>query len=368
MDRVRALTAARVQEVSPPGDNLWYCWYTNWTGVSRVPVRFGIVGFHHSHVHAMIKGAREIPGIELAAIADHDPETLRHQADTLKVPAYADYREMLRRERLDAVGIAEIYHLRPSVAAACLRAGIAVTGDKPLCLSSRDVEELAEAQRAGGAPLHMLLSKRFSPQIWHLKELIDKGRLGQIVSVYSSGPHPLLHRTARPDWFFRRQSYGGILTDLAVHDLDLVAWLSGSRITSVQGVTGLSRFTQYPEFEDHGDAVARTAGGTAGLVHVDWLTPEGAPYWGDYRVYVTGTLGTAEAHWAPDSSLTVCTVDQPPYKAELSPAPEVFADFVLALTQGAPSTIRTQEVLSASAAAAAAQESARSGSVAVPVL
>lgn len=323
-------------------------------------IRFGIVGFHHGHVEAMLKGARELPGIELVAIADNDPVILSQRAGALQVPAYDDYREMLRMERLDAVGIAAVYSERAAIAADCLRSGLHVTTDKPLCVTTAQVEAVAAAWRQGGGYLHMLLDKRFDPQIWALKQQIDQGALGRVVSVYSTGPHPL-RRTHRPAWMFHQETYGGILSDLAIHDLDLVAWLSGSPITSVHGCTGLQRFTEAPEFQDHGDAIARTADGSTGLVHVDWLTPDAAPYWGDYRVYVTGTVGTAEARWYPHPGLTVATCDLPPHEAPLGNHPGAFADFVGAVTGSQAPVVRSEDVLAASAAAVAAQESARIG-------
>ena len=55
-----------------------------------------------------------------------------------------------------------------------------------------------------------------------------------------------------------------------------------------------TRFPELPQLYDHAHALMEFDGGMKGIVVADWLTPDAAPYHGDYRLYVTGTRGTAE--------------------------------------------------------------------------
>ena len=92
----------------------------------------------------------------------------------------------------------------------------------------------------------------------------------------------------RPPWFFKREQYGGILCDLASHNLDAYLFLtSTTRAEIVASQVGNVHHPQYPELEDFGDLMLSGDGG-AGYIRVDWFTPAGLTTYGDSRLTIIG--------------------------------------------------------------------------------
>jgi predicted dehydrogenase len=323
-------------------------------------IRLAIAGLRHPHVEGLIEEAlRQDSPAQLVAIADDDSPTLARYAARLGVPAYSDYHEMLQKERLNAVGVAAINGRRGRIVVDCLDAGLHVVSDKPLCTSLMDLEDIRSAWNRGGRILSMMLDKRFYPPTLALKEMLEADDLGDPVLAWASGPHRL-NRPARPDWMFRRDLYGGILNDLAIHDVDLLIWLTGIRSGKAQGLTGNLGNDDAPEFEDYGQLLLRADGGMIASCEVHWFSPEAAPYHGKYRMVLTGTEGTAELDWARNE-LTVATHRIPPRSVPLPPAQNVTRDFFNAITNGTEPVVRTREVLAATRVTLLAQTTANTG-------
>jgi len=159
---------------------------------------------------------------------------------------------------------------------------------------------------------------------------------------------------------FRHASYGGILNDLCIHDIDLLLWLTGSSSGSVQGHAGNRAHPADPEFQDHGLVMLRTDTGLLATIEAHWFSPEAAPYHGDYRIVLTGTEGTAELRFA-HNELLVSTHTRPPESRPLPAEGSVAGDFFDAIADGTRPQITTAEVLTATRVALLAQETANSG-------
>jgi len=98
----------------------------------------------------------------------------------------------------------------------------------------------------------------------------------------------------RPEWFFDKARYGGILTDIGSHQADqFLFYTNSSRAKVVASQTGNVAHPQHPKFEDFGDMIVAGNGGT-GYVRVDWFTPDGLGVWGDGRLFILGTEGYIE--------------------------------------------------------------------------
>jgi predicted dehydrogenase len=65
------------------------------------------------------------------------------------------------------------------------------------------------------------------PSVTRAEELVEEGAIGRVVQTVGLGPHRL-NRATRPDWFFDRAAYGGILTDIASHQIDQFLHFTGS--------------------------------------------------------------------------------------------------------------------------------------------
>src|SRR5688572_28329634 len=126
-------------------------------------IRFGLARLRHPHVEYLLDEIERRPNdVRLVALAEDEPERREEYRRRLGVPAYADYRELLARERLDAVGVVAVNGARGRVVAACLAAGLHVVADKPLCTTLADLDLVEATWRRSGRLLSLLLDKRFS--------------------------------------------------------------------------------------------------------------------------------------------------------------------------------------------------------------
>jgi predicted dehydrogenase len=149
-------------------------------------------------------------------------------------------------------------------------------------------------QAQTGRIYSICFSERFEvPAAVKAGELVKAGAIGRVVQTIGLGPHRV-NLPSRPDWFFRKAQYGGILCDIASHQVDQFLWYTSSTSAEVvSSQVGNFRYPQYPELEDFGDMLLRGNGGT-GYIRVDWYTPDGLPTWGDGRITILGTEGYIE--------------------------------------------------------------------------
>ncbi|MBT6545041.1 MAG: gfo/Idh/MocA family oxidoreductase, partial [Rhodobacteraceae bacterium] len=98
----------------------------------------------------------------------------------------------------------------------------------------------------------------------------------------------------RPDWFFERERYGGILTDIGSHQIDQFLYFTGATDVEIpHALAENSTMRDRPGFQDFGEMVLRS-GNAHGYIRVDWFTPGGLPTWGDGRLFIQGTDGYIE--------------------------------------------------------------------------
>ncbi|MFD4635802.1 Gfo/Idh/MocA family protein [Lentzea sp. NPDC058436] len=309
-------------------------------------LRLAVAGAAHPHVAYVLDELPLRTDVALVGISDPDP-ALAHRYG---VPAYADHHSLLEAQQPDVVVVAGIYFERGAIVADALRAGAHVLADKPLCTSLSDVDLIAAAANETRRSVSLLLEKRGYPETLAARALLDSGALGSLSLVAASGPHKL-NRPSRPAWFLDPSTYGGVIGDLAVHDIDLVLWLSGAREGSVSAVGGPL----------HG-AVLLRAGEVAATIEVSWLTPDAAPWHGDYRMRLTGTSGTAELLWTREK-LTAVTHDRPLWTVETPERRRPATAALDAFVAGEEPEIGTAASLLATRIALLAQDSADNGGV-----
>src|SRR6185312_6446494 len=103
-----------------------------------------------------------------------------------------------------------------------------------------------------------------------------------------------LNRAIRPAWFFDPANYGGILNDIASHQIDQFLYFTGSKDAEIVAASvGHFGGDHLSEFQDFGEVLLRSDR-ACGYVRVDWFTADGLPTWGDGRLTILGTEGTIE--------------------------------------------------------------------------
>jgi len=122
--------------------------------------------------------------------------------------------------------------------------------------------------------------------------LVAAGEIGRVVQTIGMGPHR--EGTGRPDWFYDMDAVGGIIVDIASHQIDQFLFYTGSTSADVVA-SSIGNFdtAKYPAFQDFGEVLLRSDRGS-GYIRVDWFTPDGLPCWGDGRLTILGTDGYIE--------------------------------------------------------------------------
>ena len=183
---------------------------------------------------------------------------------------------------------------RAAVAEAAIRHGMDVMTDKPGCTTFEQLEAIKKAVAQTGRIWSINFSERFEvPSVTRATELVRDGAIGRVVQTVGLGPHRL-NRATRPDWFFDRMQYGGILTDIASHQIDQFLHFTGS--TSAEITHAFVANYAAPNdhgLQDFGEISLRSEAGT-GYIRVDWFTPDALPTWGDGRLTILGTEGYIE--------------------------------------------------------------------------
>ncbi len=261
--------------------------------ISR-PFVFGVVGINHPHIYHQVKVLREAGGTLQSFFAREDDLAARFQKKYPHASRARAEAEVLEDESISVIASAAIPADRAAIGLRAMRHGKDVLMDKPGATTLDQVTELRRAHQQTGRFYTVLFSERLlTKSTVRALELTRSGAIGRVLHTLGTGPHrPAL--ATRPDWFFNKERYGGILVDLAAHQIDqFLTFTNSTEARIVAAQVGNLNHPEYPELEDFGDLTLHGNGGL-GYIRVDWFTPAGLPVWGDSRLFILGTEGTIE--------------------------------------------------------------------------
>jgi predicted dehydrogenase len=262
--------------------------------MSTQPIRFAAVGLNHNHIYGQTRMLLDA-GAEIAAYFAPEPDLAAEFGQRYpQAPLARSVEEVLEDPTIQVIATAGIPCERAGLAIEAMRHGKDVLVDKPGATSLDQLAEIERVQRETGRIWAVYFSEHFStPSTVKAGELVAAGAIGRVVQTTGFGPHRA-HLASRPDWFFKRAQYGGILSDIASHQVEQFLFFTGSETASVVAAqVGNFAHPEHPELEDFGDLTVRGDGGL-GYIRVDWYTPDGLSTWGDGRLFVLGTDGYLE--------------------------------------------------------------------------
>lgn len=321
-----------------------------------------LVGGAHGHVDYILDELARRDDVQLVAVVDHDPQRLDGLRQRTGAPGYIDLESMLAAHRPDGAAVISEPGLRASAITALLERDIFVIADKPMALSLTEIDQLAVAD-AGRSRIALMLEKRFYPTTLAARDLVAEGALGDIVSIWATGPHKL-RPAGRPAWYFDAKLYGDILTDLTVHDVDLAMQFAGASSGTVSGWISSRMADGTTSFAAAGRAVMTFDSGVQAAIDVDWLQPDASPRHGDYAMRLQGTRGRADLLFA-ENRLLVETDTRALYEARLPLGAPPARNALDVLAGKAKSVVSTADALLATRIASLAAVSAADGGKAI---
>lgn len=233
-------------------------------------IGLGMMGRHHARLlqssdAADFAGAVDPGGDRFKAV--HDPAKVFGSVSALLAKGRPDFAIVATPTEL---------HLPAVEALAC--AGVSVLVEKPLAATAAKAQEIVAVCASAGVRGAVGHVERFNPALQELRRRLLAGQIGRLftVSTVRSGPFPA------------RIQDVGVVKDLASHDIDLVGWLSDSRIATVAAQT------QYLTGRQHEDLVLANGAlesGASFSITVDWVSPTKVR-----RTRVLGERGLLEAN------------------------------------------------------------------------
>src|SRR5689334_6804397 len=196
-------------------------------GDQLTKIRVGVIGLGFGGESAL-KSFRQLPDVEIVALAGLEEDRLAYLGKTYEVPhLYREYQDLLARDDLDAVSIGVPNHLHAPIAIAALQRGLHVLCEKPLARSAEEAETIVQAAVEANRVLQVVFNHRERGDVQTLKHYIDEGKLGRIYYAKAYW----MRRNGIPgagSWFVSKaKSGGGPLIDLGVHVLDMALYLLG---------------------------------------------------------------------------------------------------------------------------------------------
>jgi len=259
-------------------------------------VKLGVLGIDHGHIFGMLGGMMG-QGCTCAQYWTDGPAVTENKFNEVfpAVTKAADKRAILEDDAIQMVLISAVPADRAALAIEAMEAGKDVMVDKPGCTTLEQLAQIKACQERTGRIWSVNFSERFEVRAAAAaSRLVAEGAVGRVVQVVTLAPHKQNLKT-RPDWYFERERYGGILCDIGSHQVD--QFLHFTRSTEVEILSACVENTTMPGkpgFQDFGEMTLRGDGGH-GYLRLDWFTPDGLPTWGDGRLFILGTEGTIEA-------------------------------------------------------------------------
>jgi predicted dehydrogenase len=258
------------------------------------PVRFSAIGLNHAHIYGQTNLLLRA-GAELVSFYAPEPDLAARYADSFPQAKRAGQAQaILEDPSIQLIISAAIPCERGPLGVQVMQHGKDYMSDKPGFTSLDQLAEARRVQAETGRIYSICFSERFeNPATVQAGALVQAGAIGRAVHTVGLGPHRI-NPPSRPEWFFKKSQYGGILTDIASHQVDQFLFFTGAgQAEVVASQVANYKYPQYPELEDFGEMLLKSEGAT-GYIRVDWYTPEGLSNWGDGRLTILGTDGYIE--------------------------------------------------------------------------
>ena len=258
-------------------------------------LKLGVLGIDHGHIFGMLSNMKA-QGCTCEAYWTDGPAVTEEKFNTVfsDVLRVDDRRRILDDPEVSMVLISAVPADRSKFAIEAMETGKDVMVDKPGCTTLEQLEEIREVQARTGRIWTVNFSERFEvPAVTRADELVQAGAIGRIIQTVGLGPHKQ-NLATRPDWYFKRERFGGILCDIGSHQIDQFLYFTNSETADIaHALVENTTMPEQPEFQDFGEIVLKSGNGH-GYIRVDWFTPKGLPTWGDGRLFLQGTDGQIE--------------------------------------------------------------------------
>lgn len=255
---------------------------------------FAAAALDHGHIYGMCNGLIEA-GATLKWVWDPDPaKVARFVEQYPQVQVAASLDVILTDASVQLVAGAAIPSERCPLGLKVMDAGKDYFTDKAPLTTLAQLEQAKRKVAQTGRKYAVYYSERLHVEsAVFAGQLVEQGAIGRVMQTLGVGPHR--EGEGRPQWFYDKALFGGILCDIGSHQIEQFLFYTGNRNARVVAsqVRNVNH-PQHPLFEDFGDAMLAGDNGATGYFRCDWFTPDGLSSWGDGRLTLLGTEGYIE--------------------------------------------------------------------------
>ena len=264
-------------------------------------IRFAVININHPHIYGMTEAIKRGGG-ELVALYAKEADLTAAFLKTFPEARMAkNEAEILEDPSIHLVLSSGIPDERAPLGIRVMQHGKDYLTDKPGIITLKQLAAVKKVQQETKRIYSIMYSERLENKgTEKASQLVKAGAIGQVIQTINLAPHRINNNigktglAVRPDWFWDKKRFGGILTDIGSHQFDQYLYFTGTTEANVVAAqVGNLHHPHKPLFEDFGDVMLRGNGGL-GYIRVDWFTPDGLNSWGDGRLTIMGTEGYIE--------------------------------------------------------------------------
>ncbi|MEQ1831032.1 MAG: Gfo/Idh/MocA family oxidoreductase [Pirellula sp.] len=304
-------------------------------------LRLGFIGLK-GHIGAVLAGAKSLGDVDVVAVAESDPKLLAswQKRELLFGGArgFADWKQLVAEAKLDVCCVAGESGERFEQLKALVERDVDIVSEKPLVTTLVDLERLRQGFEKSKSRLTMLLELRHQPKNVRVREIIQRGDIGEVCQVTTQKSYQWRDR---PDWYSSRERLGGTIPYIGIHSLDTVRWVTGLDFGHVAAFHGKIGGPKFVETENHASILAQLVGGASVTARLDYLRPAGAKSTSDDRLRVIGTKGVVEVNEGDETIRLIVSdrIQQIPF----GETENLFVEFVTFLRGGLPPRITADD-------------------------
>jgi UDP-N-acetylglucosamine 3-dehydrogenase len=214
----------------------------------------GAWGKNHARVY------KELPSTELIAVCDVNAERAKTMANQYGVKAYSNSTQMLKDKNIEAVNVCTWSTHLAKEALKALNAGKHVLVEKPMATNTQQAEKLVKTAEENGLHLTVGFLMRFIPGLQHIRQSVESKKIGELVCATAK----------RVSQWPERIGDVGVVKDTAIHDIDVMRFISNEDPISVYAKMGSMRIKK---FEDYAHIMLTYKDGKSAFIESNWLTP-----------------------------------------------------------------------------------------------
>ena len=258
-------------------------------------INLGVIGIDHGHIFDMLDEM-----LKEGCTCDYfwtegSPLTLKEFNQKYpNIKRIENKSEILNDNKIDMILISSIPKDRAINSIEALKSGKDVMVDKPGCTTLDQLEDLKRTVKQTGKIWSVNFSERFHvAAVAKAEQLVAEGKIGKVKQTMGTGPHRQ-GNYERPNWFYERESYGGIITDIGSHQIhQFLVFTNSNKAKITHSIVENTTKKEFPGFQDFGE-INLTGNGGHGYIRLDWFTPDALPTWGDGRLFILGDKGFIE--------------------------------------------------------------------------